>query len=501
MKHAMHAPTSALLALLALAPQPLAASSCLPAVSVRADSIQDPPSDPKAEYEKRKKEASGSVEKLWKLHEWCDAYGMKNEARSTLRAILKLDDGERKAHELLGHIEFDGKWHDNAKKLEEYKAKKLEAEAKASGKVIYKGTLVEPADVPMLEKGMIKDASGKWVDAEIQRKIAEGWVLQDLTWIPPAEVENIGKGLWKCGDKWLALDAADKYHSEVGRWWMIANERFIVYSTCSRKVSELALEHCERAYRDLIRIYGKTPTQAVPVIVLNSTDQYSLFARGEAGTQQPEARGLSSVHGSFMAEAYVEFTSTGQTLPGVAYWNASNDEGNRFGQMFVRHAAAQSFAEALDPSPKALAKLAKGEGVNAYGETFWAEKQLPMWFRYGAAAYAERYALDSTVAADGNAAWRREWSVTNITNKGGLDPLDRIFKFEIDVGNQNSGKLINEAGLLLAFALDGKCAEVQGKLGALKEALKTNKDVSKAALALAEEIKNNEAKLRAFADL
>ena len=462
---------------------------------------QTPAADTKAEYEKRKKEAEGSVEKLWKLYEWCDAYALKNESRSTLRAILKLDEGDRKAHELLGHIEYEGKWYDNAKKVEEYKAKKLEADAKASGKVVYKGALVDPADVPFLQKGMIKDATGKWFDAETQKKMAEGWQLQDLTWIPPAEAENIAKGMWKCGAKWLSLDDANKYHSEVGRWWVIANERFILYSTCTRKVSELALENCERAYRELMRVYGTQPTQAVPVIVLNSIDQYGLFARGEAGTQQPEARGLSSAHGAFMAEAYVEFLGTGQTLPGVAYWDGSSDAGNRFGEMFVRHAAAQSFAEALDQSPKAVAKLTKGEGAESYPEAFWAEKQIPAWFRYGAATYVERYFLDLTVAVGGNSAWRREWSVTNITGKGGLDPLDRIFKFEIDVDNPNSGKLINEAGLLVAFALDGKCVEVQAKLGALKDAIKNNKDISKAGLALAEEIKKNEAKLRTFAAL
>jgi hypothetical protein len=124
-----------------------------------------------------------------------------------------------------------------------------------------------------------------------------------------------------------------------------------------------------------------------------------------------------------------------------------------------------------------------------------------MWFRYGAAAYAERYLPNTTVAAGGNPNESREWSVTNITNKGGLDPLDRIFKFEIDVDNPNSPKLINEAGLMVAFALDGKCVEVQAKLGALKDAIKNNKEIPKAAQALAEEIKKNEAKLRAFAAL
>src|SRR5690349_4515038 len=118
---------------------------------------QDPAANPKAEYEKRKKEAEGSVEKLWKLYDWCEASGLKNESRSTLRSILKLDPDEKQAHELLGHVFFDGKWFDSDKKVDEYKKKQLEAEAKASGKVVYKGALVDPADVPFLEKGMTKD--------------------------------------------------------------------------------------------------------------------------------------------------------------------------------------------------------------------------------------------------------------------------------------------------------------------------------------------------------
>ena len=462
---------------------------------------QDPVADPKAEYEKRKKEAEGNVDKLWKLVEWCEAYGMKSEQRSSLRAILKLEPENRKAHEALGHIEYDGKWHDTEKKLEEYKKKKLEEEAKATGKAIYKGQLVDPADLPYLQKGMTKDASGKWVDLETQKKLAEGWILQDLTWVPPAEAPNIGKGLWKCGDKWLSLEEANAYHAEVSNWWVIPSERFVLYTTCPRAVAEKALAQCESAYRELLRAYGSTPAQAVPVVVLNSRDQYGLFARGEAGNPVPEALGRSSVHGAFMGEALGSFVSAGSSMPGVAYWDESSDTEKRFGPMYVRHAAGQSFAEALDPSTKAVAKLLKGETGNAYGESFWSEKQIPAWFRYGAAAYAERYLINSTVAAGGNPNETREWSVTNITNKGGLDPFDRIFKLEIGVDNSNSGKLINQAGLMVAFALDGKCADVTTKLGAFKDALKHNKDISKAAQALADEIKKNEAKLRAFAGL
>ena len=161
---------------------------------------QDPATDPKAEYEKRKKEAEGDIDKLWKLVEWCEAYGMKNEMRSTLRSILKLEPENRKAHEALGHVEYDGKWHDSEKKLEEYKKKKLEAEAKATGKVIYKGELVDPADVPFLEKGMTKDASGKWVKHR-------------LTFFPvnDDEVRQLGEHSPDDGQTWV-VDYDLEYH-------------------------------------------------------------------------------------------------------------------------------------------------------------------------------------------------------------------------------------------------------------------------------------------------
>jgi len=499
----MHAQIVSCIVLAAFLPCGVNATAAARA-STPIDYLQDPPVDNKAEYEKRKKEAGEDVEKLWKLHEWCEAYGLKSEARSTLRAVLKVDPADKKAHELLGHVFFDDKWFDSAKKVDEYKKKQLEAQAKATGKVIFKGELVDPADVPFLTKGMTKDASGKWVDTETQKKIAEGWVRQDQTWIPPAEAENIAKGLWKCGDKWLTTEEADKFHADVAHWWTVSNERFVVYSTCPRKNVEAALEQCERAYRELMRTYGKTPEAALPVIVLKSKEQYDSFATGDEGIQPVEVGpnpevAPSSLHGAFLADALVLFANLGQTFPGVTYWDSSSEASTNFSRMFTRHAAGQSYAEALDPSPKALAKLLKGEGANSYSEQFWKEKQLPQWFRYGAAAYAERYLLNSMVSAGGNPNELREWSVTNITNKGGLDSLDRIFKF--DVTPESSGKLINESGLLVAFALDGKCVEVQAKLGALKEAIKTNKEIPKAAQALADEIKKNEPKLRVWAKL
>jgi hypothetical protein len=460
--------------------------------------------DHRAEYEKRRKEAGDDIAKLWSLYDWCDAYGMQREAKQCLRAIVRLDEGNRKAHELLGDVYFDGKWFTSAKKLEEYKRQKTEAEAKKTGKVLFKDQWVDPADVPYLEKGLVKAADGRWVDPVELQRTQEGWVRQDLTWIPPDEIPQIEKGLWKCGEAWLPLEEANRYHAELGQWWSVPGEHFIAYSTGTRELTEKSLLEAERAFKDLVRIFGRAPGRKVPLLVLNSREQYSRFAQAEEGAPV-ELQGFSSLHGAFLAEIWREPIDAGSASAGVAYWDASNAAGNSFGPTFVRHAAGLSFAEELDPSPKSLQSLRSGGGGGVTANGFWSEKLLPAWFRYGAAAYVERYLFDTTPGNEPMGL--RNWSIANIANKGGLDPVTRIFAFELSLDDlTGSSKLINEAGLLVAFILDGKCAPVIEKHQAFKAAFNSSsgkdpKEIAKAARALEEEIKKREGELRKFAGL
>jgi hypothetical protein len=478
---------------------PSAASS---AASPSVLGVQDQ-ADPKQEYKQRRKAAEGNVQKLWELYEWCETVpALTAEGRACLRDILKLEDS-RKAHELLGHVFHDGQWFNTEKQVAEYKEKKLADEAKKTGKVIYKGELVDPADVAQLEAGRVK-VDGRWLSADEAKKLAEGWVRQDLEWVAPADLDKLEKGLWKCGDQWLAIAEADAYHRQVGRWWKIPSDHFLLYSTCPRAVSEDALKHMDHAFREIGRALGRVPQAPVPVLLLNHADQYGSFARGEAGVENPEASSLSSVHGCFFAETWLEPVDVAGSGAAVAYWDASNDAGNRFGEMFARHAAAQSLIEALDPSKKALENFKKGRFGEQPGRDFWSEKLVPRWFRYGVATYVERYMQDALVGAGGNPDWRREWSVSNIVSKGGLDPIDRIIAFDITVNDvPRSQKLYNEAGLLVAFVLDGKCTPVVQKHAAFKAALGSGdaKRIEEAGRELAAEIVANEANLRTFAGL
>jgi len=458
-------------------------------IEVRAPAVvaQDPAQDHQAEYEKRLKEAEGSVEKLWTVYDWCQANSLDKQGRSVLRAILKVDDNDKKAHELLGEISFDGKWFASATKVEEYKKKQLEAEAKKTGKAVFNGELVDPADLPFLEKGM-KKLDGRWVSAEDYQHISEGWTRQDLEWVAPADKPNVDKGLWKCGDKWLPEAEANKYHADLGKWWRLPSDHFWLYSTCTREIAKKASLECEHSYSDLVRMFGKSPSGPVTVLVLNSREQYNDVAAGKLGAGV-ELRGFSSLHGAFLAEIWQEPFKNGQTSAGIAYWDPTA------GALFVRHAAGQAFVEALDPSPKAMKELANEDDPQQAAKTFWDEKQVPDWYRCGAANYVEQY-----LTFGGDAL--RKWSIGRVAAQGGLDSIETILKCDISLDDAaKSDKLILESGLVMAFVLDGKCAPVTEKLAAFKLAMNTGKDVKKAGTALEEAVHKNEAALRKFAGI
>lgn len=483
-----------LVALLSVAPSsvPAAASASPSGEAAHAQ-------DPKLEFEQRLKEASGSVEKLWKVYEWCQSSSLDSQGRQVLRAILKLDEQDKKAHELLGEVEFDGKWFANEKKLEEYKRKKLEDEAKQTGKAIFNGELVEPSDLPFLEKGLKKLANGQWVTADEHKKLSAGWVRQDLDLISPEEAPHMAKGLWKCGDQWVSLAEADKYHSAFEQRWRIPSGHFILHTTCARDVAMMALNECEQAYRAVDRTLGRTPTSPVIVVLLGSLDEYNKFANSELDGRA-ELSGFSSLHGGFFAEIWEGALKDGFNGAGVAFWNVNDKNQKEWAPMYVRYGAAHALLEALDPSPKTIAAMTSGAPGKDPVKAYWDEKTLPLWMRYGIAAYADAMFFDST---SNDPERLRKFAVAHyIANRGGMAPLDQVFEPSLSLDDiPGSEKKIFDAGLVIAFVLDGKCAPVIEKLMAFKDAWKSGKDVKKAAQALEAAIEKNEPALRKFAGI
>lgn len=480
-------------ALLLLLPQPAPAAAFTPAPWFAQDD------DPKAKYEEMRAEAGKDVAKLWEVHKYCEAYGLEREQKSILRLIVKYDEDDEKARELLGYIFYDGQWFTTAKKLEAYKKAEEKRKMEEEGLVRFGDEWVDPEDLPNLERGLVKTEDGRWVDPEEMRRLEEGWKQQDLVWISPDEFEKMDAGLWKCGDDWLSLEEANKYHSKIGQWWQIPMDHFVAYSTAPRETTEKALLEMEHCYRDLSRIFGKAPADKRLVILLDSQEQYNTFAGGNVeGYPSPEFSGYSGIHNAFFCESWFDLKEGVWPAAAATFWDSSSDAGNSWGRLAVRHAAAQTFAEFIDPSPKAIKAYMANPNVNFPSENFWGEKNLPLWFRYGAAAYCERYFIDSFAA---DTTWARNWSVGNIQNQGGLDSFDKIFEFAIGAGNAESGKLINQSGLMMAFILDGKCTPVVQQHAAVKNAIKTDGNVRKEIEKLEQLIAKHEAELRLFAGL
>jgi hypothetical protein len=94
----------------------------------------------------------------------------------------------------------------------------------------------------------------------------------------------------------------------------------------------------------------------------------------------------------------------------------------------------------------------------------------------------------------------RKWSLENIANKGGIDPLDTILACNLS-DTANAAKLMNETGLLMSFILDGKCPPVVQAHQAFKDAFKNAKEVKASVKALEDAIRKNEEALRKYAGI
>ncbi len=477
----------------------LAAPAPATTTAIHASPQQD--DDKIAEYETKREAAGKDIDKLWDLYLWCGAYGMDKQGRLCLRAILKVDDGHEEAHKALGHIEYDGKWFTTQKKLDKYKKDEELRIAEEQGLVRFGDEWVPEDDLPYLQRGMIRDDDGAWVSKEDYEKQKAGWTKQDTVWVSPDEKENIDKGLWKCGEEWKTLDDANAYHAELDRWWILPSDEFVLHTTLDRETAKESLEYMARTYRDVNRALGIKPKAPIKVVMLRSKDQYGTFAAGGDGRGPTEVLGLSSLHHAYFGEAW--FSSEGDFLGcGIGLWDLDDENGAAFGRHSSRMAAAFSMIEAADPSPKAVAKVKKSRNMSV--DDFYGEKALPTWFRYGLASYADRYFIDQFVESGGNYNWAREWSVENLLAKGGLRPLPEIFTGRLNVDQfDDSAKLLNELGLLVAFAIDGKNPEVTAAYAVVKKAIEAGdpKVIGKAFKDLEKAIIANEKALLGFAGI
>ena len=483
---------------------PVPASSVFAAAAPSAlERVQD---DRKEEFEKKLEDAGEDREELWRLYDWCDTLGLESEGRKVLRKILKVDDGDKKAHELLGHVYYDGQWFTSQKKADAYKKKKLDKEAKEKGWVKFKGEWVDPAHIEYLEKGWVQAEDGTWMSPEMAKRLEEGWKQVDFDWLSPDELENVEKGLWKCGSEWLSLAEADKWHSRsVDQRWRIRGDEYHLETTLPREFAEGLRRDLDFAYRDLERFYGKAPSEPFSMLVLDSLDAYNEFAMGSP--ERPvEFTGFSSLNLAFLADGWFDLREERFMGMGVSYWDRSSESGASFGRLGVRSALGMSFAEALDPSPKTTGKVLKsGKLDNRYAESFYGEKQIPLVLRYGGAVYVQRFFLDRSAERGADKDWAKKWSMSNVERQDGLDSLKTLLNFEIRVDSPEyakaSTRLITQSGLLVAFIMRGQCEPVVEAHKAWQAALVGGDDkaLRKATGVLFKVLQENEPAYREFA--
>ncbi len=455
--------------------------------------------------------SADDVAALWKLHGRCLDAGRTAQALLVLKKLVRItpaDGAEHaRAREALGHVQAEGQWFSTKTAFERFRRSQDPALAEAKGHVKHDSLWMHPEERSLASKGWTKlQERGVWHSPADRRRLEEGWVQQDLTWIAPEEAHHVDAGRWRVAGEWFDLETANRRHARLDSMWVLPSADVLLYTTTDRDVGLRAMDAMSRAFPDLNRIFGVEPLLPLPVVLLRHEEQYDRFAFGDPdGRRGPAHAGrLHIVHSAFFAESWfpsVEGEREHRGV-GVGFWNSLDPNGHLYGVHSVRLAVGLSYADAIDPSPKAVRRAqSKGVGPEFY-EDYFAEKQLPAWLRTGGAVYAERYFRDETVGADGDPWWARNWSLDNLKRLGGLRGLEEVFAFDLDPDDREDGlKLMLEAGLLVAFVVDGDCAPVREAHEKLKRGLVSGRVHARQVEALTEALTEAEDELRAFAGL
>ena len=465
------------------------------------------------DFEAKITAAGEDVAKLLELADAFEAEKNRDGARATYKRILELDDSNEKAHKALRHHFYDGKWFTSYAKLSKYRREEAKRMKEEFGMVRYEDGWVLEADLPYLRMGWTKTEAGTWQnpadlleEARIKELKEAGHTFRpdDSTWIAKEDESKWQENLWRCGDEWLPMEEANTYHGELRQWWELTGEHFVTYATTDWEGGNWARWHADLIYPEMVRVFGKKPTKKPHFIVAKSIAQYNELAAGSQENQTPgiEIDGFSSVHHSFFAEAYFDFVGDGTPENttviykgcGVGMWDKADDVLKAWGPYSIRHAAAQSYIEAIDPSWLAISEFINNQGGQPSSEAFWGEKDIPRWLRYGAASFVERYASDA-ILSGGSGFGVRDWAFSQL---GELRPVADIVAFGLDLNDiDGSTQLILQAGALVSFMMDGENAAVKQAHAALKSALMKGEDTKEPVAALEKALTEAEADFKA----
>ncbi|HUR28417.1 MAG TPA: hypothetical protein VM509_09535, partial [Planctomycetota bacterium] len=466
-----------------------------------AASAKDP------ELERALADAGNQVEKLWQLHLWCKATQRDSESPRVLRRLLRLAPEHADARAALGHKAAKGQWFTTQAAYDRFLAAQDPAQAAKKGHIEFKSLWMHPAERALVGKGWVKEQeTGLWITPADKKRLSEGWTRQDTEWIAPQETARLDSGAWKVDGEWVDLATANERHARIDSMWRIPSAEVQLESTTDRATCLKALAQMSRAMNDLRKVFGAEPVLPLRVAMLRDEEQYDRFAFGDPDGKRraTHAGRMQVVHSAFFAESWFprvegKFEFAGM---GVCFWDTLVPNGDLFGVYSARLAVGLSYVDALDPSPKAVKQALANGPQPGFEAAYLAEKQLPAWLRWGGAVYAERFFFDE-LAKEGEDPWAvRKWSIENMTRGGAMRSLADILAFKIDPDDRDGArKLLIEAGLVVAFIVDGQCAPVSAAHAEFKTGMALGKARPSDLKALTEALVAHEKELRAFAGL
>lgn len=457
--------------------------------------------------------AGKDVAKLVALAKGWTEEGDEASAARAWSRVLELDRDHDEAHRGLRHHRYGDRWYETYAELSRARRDEARRRLAEEGLVPLGNQWVPQAELPFRRMGWEDQGDGSWAPPgtkaakdELARKLADGHQLQHRTPIPPSEFEPWRAGKWKVGDEWLDVEAANAAHAALGSWWEVPGEHFVALTTVPEENTRWVVWWADQVHGQLGEIFGLAPKEAPEFVVLNSIAQYNDFAAGSPaqGRAPADAMGYSSIHYAFFTDGWTDVVGGAPVFhaAGAAYYDPADPALAPYGQHAVRHAAAISWLEAVDPSWNAVSLMVTSPGAGFLDGAFWGEKRIPRWLRYGAAAYCERFFEDANVGEGGDPMWARKWALENLKKGGAMDPVADVLELEFDTNDAAASvRRVHEAGLLLHYTLDGGDKKVTKAFDAYRKALIGGEDVMEPLAAYEKALEKAEKKIAKFAGL
>jgi len=377
------------------------------------DAVQDERATLKEQYRRKLGElAKDDVAGHFELALWCEEVGLKGEVKLVLRKVIALDPNHPEARERLGYVQQDGKWVLRDAVEEEKEQEKEEPAGKkpsTEGKVRFKGEWVPAADLPHLEKGLVRRGE-RWVTPEEAKRIDEGWKFLEGEWWSPEDAANVEKGLLPVNDRWVPKAEANVFHAVWDDAWVLSTANVRLRTNVDRDQAAALAARAEETFERLRALLGASPRggEVLQIYAFRTDDEY---------------RKYQETHGDEHGLVYGAFLSLRDDPPvGVAAaqkpdW-AAYHVAHAVGHLFLRHLAGE-------------------KGV----------RSVPEWLQEGIAGYAEKGYDDH----------HRKWTLKQIEERGGLeDPAVVAKGFGLSGSDpEGSAKQILQTSLLVAYCVDG----------------------------------------------